>query len=353
MTKSTNKNPQKERNTAESSEANARSVNSRSSVESDNVVDAFFQSAGAGGGQTQASAKQYCGLTAIVGKPNVGKSTLLNALVGQKVSITSRKAQTTRHRIMGVRTDGMHQFLFVDTPGFQTKHSNALNRALNKTVMGSLQDVDVVLWVVEAGRFQAADEQVLKLLPKNIPVVLVANKLDKVKPKEAVLPWLAQMQEKFDFADMMPLSAKRPQDVQRLLDICKPYLHEQPWWYDADVVSDKSEHFFATEVIREKVFRLTGDELPYSTTVVLDGFQEEQNAKGQVLTRIQATIVVDRASHKGMIIGAKGERLKRIGTEARQELERAWGHKVFLETWVKVKSGWSDDAAKVRSYGYD
>lgn len=316
------------------------------------VIDAFFQSDGKGA--TSADVVQHCGLIAIVGKPNVGKSTLLNALAGQKVSITSRKAQTTRHRIMGVRTDGTHQFLFVDTPGFQTRHSNALNRALNKTVMGSLQDVDVVLWVVEAGRFQQADEQVRQLLPANAPVILVANKLDKVKPRDAVLPWLAEMQQRLNFADMIPLTAKRPQDVQRLLDICKPYLPQQPWWYSADVVSDRSERFFATEVIREKLFRLTGDELPYSVTVVLDGYAEEADSKtGRRLTRIQASIVVDRASHKGMVIGAKGERLKRIGTEARQELERVWGHRVFLETWVKVKSGWSDDAARVRSYGYE
>lgn len=325
-----------------------------SSGESAGVIDAFFHSAGTGSGDTAADATQYCGLIAIVGKPNVGKSTLLNALTGQKVSITSRKAQTTRHRIMGVRTHGMHQFLFVDTPGFQTRHSNALNRALNKTVMGSLQDVDLILWVVEAGRFQQADEQVQQLLPQNIPVILAANKLDRVRPRDTVLPWLADMQQRFDFADMIPLTARRPQDVQRLLDICKPYLTQQPWWYAADVVSDRSERFFATEVIREKLFRLTGDELPYSATVVLDGYTEEKDSRsGRRLTRIQASIVVDRASHKGMIIGAKGERLKRIGMEARQELERAWGHRVFLETWVKVKSGWSDDAARVRSYGYE
>lgn len=322
----------------------------------DGVINAFFQTADAGAEATDrtAAVSQYCGLIAIVGKPNAGKSTLLNALVGQKVSITSRKAQTTRHRIMGVRSDGAYQFLFVDTPGYQTRHSNALNRALNRTVTGSLQDVDMVLWVTEAGRFEPADEQVLQLLPSSIPVILVANKLDKVRPREAVLPWLKSMQQRFDFADMVPLTAKRPQDAQRLLDICKPYLQEQSWWYAADVVSDRSERFFATEVLREKVFRLTGDELPYSTAVILDGFVQEQDARsGRILTRIQASIVVEKPSHKGMIIGSGGERLKRIGMEARQELEHVWGHKVFLETWVKVKSGWSDDAARVRSYGYD
>lgn len=347
--------------TAESSKSkNSKDIvsdaQSSDNTEPQSVIDAFFRQ---GGGEQAAqeqvdSGAQHCGLIAIVGKPNVGKSTLQNALVGQKISITSRKAQTTRHRILGVRTDGAYQFLFADTPGFQTRHSNALNRSLNKTVMASLQDVDLIVFVVEAGRFQPADAQVLELLPSKVPVLLVANKLDKVKPRERVLPWLEDMQQRHAFADLVPMSAKKPQDVARLLELCKAYLPQQEWWYDANQISDKSEHFFAAEVIREKLFRLTGDELPYSATVVLDKFEDNvTGASGKPITRIQATIVLDRASHKGMVIGAKGERLKRIGTEARQELERVWGHKVFLETWVKVKSGWSDDAAKVRSYGYE
>ena len=295
---------------------------------------------------------QRCGLVAIVGRPNVGKSTLLNALVGQKISITSNKAQTTRHRITGIRTVGAAQFVFVDTPGFQVKHTAALNRTLNRTVLSSLGDVDVVLFVVEAGRFGQADAKVLALLEseamKGKPVLLVANKLDELPRRHDVLPWLQQMQERHTFAEFVPLSATRAADVERLLGIVQPYLPEQPWLYEEDALTDRSERFLAGELIREKLFRLTGDELPYSCTVVIDKFEEEQN-----LRRIAATIVVEREAHKGMVIGEGGERLKRIGSETRQELERLWGAKVFLELWVKVRSGWADDEAHLRSYGYE
>jgi GTP-binding protein Era len=291
---------------------------------------------------------QRCGLVAIVGRPNVGKSTLLNALVGQKVSITSRKAQTTRHRITGIRTVGDTQYIFVDTPGFQTRHSNALNRTLNRTVLSSVADVDVVLFVVEAGRYGMDDAKVLALLPERKPVFLVANKLDKVVRRSELAPWLKGMQERHPFAEFVPLSAKRPEDARRLLDIVRPYLPEQPWWYDEDALTDRSERFLAGEIIREKLFRLTGDELPYSSTVVVDKFEEEGR-----LRRIAATIIVEREAHKGMVIGEGGERLKRIGTEARQELEKLLDAKVFLELWVKVRSGWADDEERLRSYGYE
>jgi GTP-binding protein Era len=289
-----------------------------------------------------------CGLVAIVGRPNVGKSTLLNALVGQKLSITSDKAQTTRHRITGIRTVAAAQFVFVDTPGFQTRHGNALNRNLNRTVKSVLSDVDVVLFVVEAGRFSLDDAKVLALLPEDKPVLLIANKQDQVKRRADLMPWMAAMRERRDFTQFVPMSAKKQADVERLLGIVAPYLPKQAWMYEEDALTDRSERFLASELIREKLFRLTGDELPYSCTVVIDKFEEE----GQ-LRRIAATIVVERDAHKGMVIGDGGEKLKRIGSEARQELERLWQAKVFLELWVKVRSGWADSEEHLRSYGYE
>jgi GTP-binding protein Era len=291
---------------------------------------------------------QRCGLVAIVGRPNVGKSTLLNALVGQKISITSKKAQTTRHRITGVRTVGATQFVFVDTPGFQTTQTKALNRTLNRTVTSALADVDVVLFVVEAGRFGLPDAKVLALLPPDKPALLIANKLDAMPRRTDVLPWLRTMQERHAFAEFVPMSAERTADVQRLFGIIELYLPEQPWFYEEDALTDRSDRFLASEIVREKLFRLTGDELPYSCTVVVEKFEEEGN-----LRRIAASIVVERDAHKGMVIGEGGERLKRIGSEARQELERLLGAKVFLELWVKVRSGWADDESHLRSYGYE
>ena len=301
----------------------------------------------------QGSGPQRCGLVAIVGKPNVGKSTLLNALVGQKISITSRKAQTTRHRITGIRTEGSTQFVFVDTPGFQTRHSTALNKSLNKTVMGAVGDVDLVLFVVEAGQFTLADAKVLSLLKANIPTLLVANKLDAVHRRAEIAPWLRDMQERHPFAEFVPMSAKNPKDIERLLGICEKYLPEQGWWYSPDELTDRSEKFLASEIVREKLFRLTGDELPYTSTVVVDKFEEEPGRTANRMVRIAATIVVERDSHKAMVIGDKGEKLKRIGMESRQELEKLLDAKVFIELWVKVRSGWADDEARVRSFGYE
>lgn len=306
-------------------------------------------------GDAPATGPQHCGLIAIVGKPNVGKSTLLNALVGQKISITSRKAQTTRHRITGMRTLGTTQYVFVDTPGFQTLHANALNKSLNKTVQGAVGDVDLILFVVEAGSFTPADERVLKLLGKGIPTVLLANKLDNVHRRGDIAPWLQTMQAKHAFAEFVPMSAKNAKDVERLFGICEKYLPEQPWFYAEDELTDRSEKFLAGELVREKLFRLTGDELPYTSTVIIDKFEEEPpQKKGQKrLLRIAATIVVERDGHKAMVIGDKGERIKRIGMETRVELEKLADAKVFLELWVKVRSGWADDEARVRSFGYE
>ncbi|MFN5155091.1 MAG: GTPase Era [Betaproteobacteria bacterium] len=308
-----------------------------------------------------ATGPRRCGLVAIGGRPTVGKSTLLNALVGQKVSITSDKAQTTRHRITGIRTLGGTQFVFVDTPGFQTRHGQALNRTLNRTVLATLADVDAVLFVCEAGRFSLADAQVLALLQGDAqgrgmagkPVLLVANKLDALARRQDVLPWLKGMQERHAFAEFVPMSARRPGDIERLLEIVARHLPEQDWLYEEDALTDRSERFMAGEMIREKLFRLTGDELPYISTVVVEQFEEEDPDAAPRRIRLAATIVVERDAHKAMVIGEGGERIKRIGTEARQELERLWGAKVFLELWVKVRSGWADDEAHLRSYGYE
>ena len=318
-------------------------------------------------------APQRCGLVAIVGRPNVGKSTLLNALVGQKISITSKKAQTTRHRITGVRTIAASQFVFVDTPGFQTRQLKALNRTLNRTVQATLADVDVVLFVCEAGRFTLDDAKVLALLatpgaetgpqaPAK-PVILVANKLDALARRQEVLPWLEQMQERHPFAEFVPMSARKAADIERLFAIVEPYLPVQPWMHDEEVLTDRSERFLASELGREKLFRLTGDELPYTSTVVIEKFDEgPQGPEGGVApapgagprrVHIAASIVVERDAHKGIVIGEGGERLKRIGSEARQELEKLLDARVFLELWVKVRSGWADDEAHLRSYGYE
>ncbi len=304
------------------------------------------------GGQPEGPTR--CGLIAIVGRPNVGKSTLMNSLIGQKVSITSRKAQTTRHRITGIATDADTQFVFVDTPGFQTRHTvkgtAALNRNLNKTVQSVLGDVDVVLFLVDAGRFGLDDAKVLSMIPKGKPVFLIANKLDLIHRRADLLPWLKQMQERHPFTEFVPLQATRPADTERLLGIIRPYLPEQPWFYDADALTDRSDKFLAAELIREKLFRLTGDELPYTSTVQIDKYEEVEGGR---LNRIAATIIVERDAHKGMVIGEGGERLKRISTEARTELERLTGKKVFLEVWVKVRSGWADDEQRLKSYGYE
>ncbi len=294
---------------------------------------------------------QRCGWVAIVGRPNVGKSTLLNALVGQKVSITSNKAQTTRHRIHGIRSVGASQFVFVDTPGFQTRHAAALNRTLNRTVQGVLADVDVVLFVVEAGRFSPDDARVLSLLPSGDdarPVLLVANKLDTVQRRADIAPWLQSMAGRYRFAEFVPLSARKLADPQRLLTIVEPYLPQQPWFFEEDALTDRTDRFLASELIREKLFRLMGDELPYTSTVVIDRYEEEGG-----LRRIAASIVVERDAHKGMVIGNQGAMLKRIGSEARVELEKLMDCKVFLELWVKVRSGWADDDEHLRSYGYE
>jgi GTPase len=320
------------------------------------AIDDFFKktkTAGTAEPGAAGAAPQRCGLIAIVGKPNVGKSTLLNALVGQKISITSRKAQTTRHRILGIRTQGVTQCVFADTPGFQTIHGNALNKSLNKTVSGTVSGVDLVLFVVEAGSFTPADARVLKLLAQNAKVILIANKFDTIHRRAEIAPWLQEMQNKHDYAEIIPMSAKNARDIERLLAVCEKYLPEQAWIYGEDELTDRSEKFMAAEMVREKLFRLTGDELPYTSTVIIDQFTEEPGKTSNRLVKIAATIVVERDGHKAMVIGEGGERLKRIGMEARLELEKLMDAKVFLQLWVKVKSGWADNEARVKSYGYE
>ncbi|MGV1017250.1 MAG: GTPase Era [Fluviibacter phosphoraccumulans] len=288
------------------------------------------------------------GLVALVGRPNVGKSTLLNRLIGEKLSITSRKAQTTRHRIMGVRTDEDAQYVFVDTPGFQTKHSSALNRTMNRGVTQALQEVDVICFVIEAGRFGDPDRKVLALLPEDRPVILVLNKIDGLKDKAAMLPFVAKLAALREWAAVVPVSAEKGTQTDALLSEIKKALPEQGFLYDPDTLTDRSERFIASEYIREKLFRLLGDELPYAATVEIEKFETEGE-----LRRIFAAIVVDRESHKPMIIGRNGETLKRIASEARQDMTRMFGGTVYLELWVKVKSGWADDERLLRTLGYE
>lgn len=287
-------------------------------------------------------------MIAIVGRPNVGKSTLMNALVGQKISITSRKAQTTRRRITGIRTLDDAQYIFVDTPGFQTRHSTALNRSLNRAVTSTLTSIDAILFVIEAGRFGPDDQKVLDLIPPGTPTLLVANKLDRVSDKDTLYPFFQKMGALREFAEIVPLSAKHSEDILRLTDTIKPYLPEGEPIYGADDLTDRSSRFLAAEILREKVFRWTGEELPYTSTVVIDKFEEEGR-----LTRVFATILVERDSHKAMVIGKKGAKLKQISTEARQDMEKLFDGPVYLETFVKVRSGWADNEAGLRAYGYE
>ncbi|HLX22148.1 MAG TPA: GTPase Era [Usitatibacter sp.] len=287
------------------------------------------------------------GTVAIVGRPNVGKSTLLNHIVGAHVAITSRKAQTTRHRIQGIFTDRRAQYIFVDTPGYQTKHTSALNKAMNRTVGQVLSGVDVIVLVIDANGWDERDDPVLRLLPPKTPVILVLNKVDKASDREHVAATLVAANAKRDFAALIPVSATKGTQVKALLEEVRKRLPEQEAIYGEDEITDRPERFLAAELVRERIFRLLGDELPYSTAVEIEKFEIEGN-----LRRIAATIYVDRPGHKGIVIGEKGATLKRIGTEARHAMEGLFGSKVFLELWVRVKSGWADNEKALRSLGY-
>ncbi|RQO66674.1 GTPase Era [Aquitalea sp. FJL05] len=288
----------------------------------------------------------HCGFVAIVGRPNVGKSTLMNHLIGQKVSITSKKAQTTRHRVNGIHTEDNAQFIFVDTPGFQTFHKGALNETLNKSVKDSLGSVDCVLFILEAMRCSAADREVMALLPKHTPVILVINKLDKVKDKFLLQEFIDGVRTEFQFADCEVVSAKHGQRLSELLDKVRPHLPESMPLYPDDMVTDKSERFLSAEIVREKLFRYLGEELPYEMNVEVEMFEMDG-----ALRRIHIAILVDKDNQKPIVIGKGGEKLKKISTEARLDMEKLFDGKVFLQVWVKVKSGWADDVRFLREFG--
>ncbi|MBL8311685.1 MAG: GTPase Era [Burkholderiales bacterium] len=290
-----------------------------------------------------------CGQIAVVGKPNVGKSTLLNRLVGEKVSITSRKAQTTRLPLRGILTTDSAQFVFVDTPGFQTKHGGEMNKRLNGSVRRTLDEVDVVLWLWDATRLSAADRAVLDLIPIKVPVIAVPNKVDLIKDRTALAAAVSELATVRQFAAVVPVAAARGTQTDALLSEIEkllPEVGEGDLMFDADDLTDKPERFLAAEIIREKIFRLTGDELPYRAAVMIDKFEHEGN-----LRRIFAAILVDKASQRPILIGAGGEVLKRIGTEARIDMQKLFGGPVYLELFVKIKSGWSENAAVLRDLG--
>ena len=288
-----------------------------------------------------------CGSVALAGRPNTGKSSLLNRLVGQKLAIVSPKAQTTRHRLTGILTTGECQYLFVDLPGYQTRHASALNRALNRAASEGARDADVTLFVVEALRFGAADRAVLARIPQAQRVIAVVNKIDLAKQQPDLLPFIVQLQQERDFAAIVPVSARTGRNLPELLHVVRDCLPEAPAAYPADQLTDRDERFFAAERLREKLFRLLGQELPYRCEVVIDSFKEEPR-----LRRIEATIWVERDSQKAIVIGAAGANLKRISSAARRDLEALFGGPVYLGVWVKVKQDWTRDARRLRQLGY-
>lgn len=297
---------------------------------------------------TAPSGEHRAGAVAIVGRPNVGKSTLLNALVGAHVSITSRKAQTTRNRVVGIRTAPGAQLTFVDTPGFQTRYANALNKAMNREVGRALADVDAIVLVVEATGWDERDDAILGLLPPAARVVLALNKVDRVKDPHALAGLLAACNARRNFAALVPVSAQKGRAVDALAAELVRCVPQGPPLYGPDEITDRSERFLAAELVREKLFRLLGEEIPYGTAVVVDQFEQEG-----ALRRIHATVFVDRDSHRAMVIGARGEMLKRIGTEARLAMEALFGGKVYLQLFVKVKRGWADDERVLRDWGFE
>ena len=291
----------------------------------------------------------HCGLIAIVGPPNVGKSTLLNTLLGQKVSITSRKPQTTRHRILGILTEGNNQAVLVDTPGLHSEEKRAINRLMNRAASSTLAEVETVVFLVEGTHWTTDDEMVLtKIKNSGAPCVLVVNKIDNIQDRDTLLPHLQKLGAMHNFADIVPISASKGDNVAAIKDICFKALPEGDFWFPEDYITDRSSRFMASEIVREKLIRFTGDELPYSTTVEIEQFKIDE--KG--VLHINALILVERATQKRMVIGNKGEKLKVIGQESRRDMENLFERKVFLETWVKVKSGWADDERALRSLGY-
>ena len=298
---------------------------------------------------TTQNEQTYCGFIAIVGRPNVGKSTLLNKILGQKISITSRKAQTTRHRIVGIHTEGPYQAVYVDTPGLHIEEKRAINRLMNRAASSAIGDVDLIIFVVDGTHWTDDDEMVLnKLRQAKAPVVLAINKIDNIKNKDDMLPFITEISQKFNFAEIIPISAQRGNNVQNLQKIVRTSLRPGVHHFPEDYVTDRSQRFMASEIIREKLMRFMGEELPYSVTVEIEQFK--LNERGTY--EINGLILVEREGQKKMVIGAKGQKLKVIGTEARADMERLFDNKVHLELWVKVKSGWADDERALRSLGY-
>ena len=290
-----------------------------------------------------------CGYVAIVGRPNVGKSTLLNHLLGQKISITSHKPQTTRHSILGIKTTGSEQIIYVDTPGIHLGAKKAMNKYMNKAASSVISDVDVIVFVVEACKWTEEDEFVcLQVVNSGIPVILVINKIDKVADKQEMLPYLQSLSTKHDFQAMLPVSARNGDGLETLEQEVISRLGESLPYFPEDQVTDRSERFIAAELVREKLMRVLGQELPYSLTVEIEKFEEVKGVR-----HIAAVIWVERDGQKAIIIGKGGAQLKRIGEQARKEMEQTFDGKVFLQLWVKVKQGWSDDERALRSLGYE
>ena len=289
-----------------------------------------------------------CGYIAIVGRPNVGKSTLLNHLLHQKISITSRKPQTTRHRILGINSDEHHQCLFVDTPGLNAQFNKALNKVMNDTVFNVIKDVDLVLFVVERFIWNEADQFVLDALANaKVPVLLIINKIDLVQDKTELLPHIAELAKKREFAEIVPVSALGGHNLETIDNLVKALLPEGPFLFPEDQVTDRSSRFLAAELIREKVTRQLGDELPYEVTVEIEKFERVKS-----VMHIHGLILVDKKGQKRIVIGKDGERLKQIGSSAREDMETSFDSKVMLNLWVKVKSGWADDERALQSLGY-
>tara|TARA_R110000868_G_scaffold84822_6_gene238944 strand:- start:13219 stop:14103 length:885 start_codon:yes stop_codon:yes gene_type:complete len=290
-----------------------------------------------------------CGYIAVVGRPNVGKSTLMNHILGQKISITSRKAQTTRHQVLGIKTENDIQAIFVDTPGMHQGTKKQLNRMMNRAADSVLHETSVIIFIVEAGKWREEDDWIIeKFRHVKAPIILAINKIDKLKSKNDVLPFLEMVQSKYDFSAVIPVSALQAKNLDTLEAEAYQYLPEAPHVYGEDEITNRSVRFLVSEIIREKLFRLTGDEIPHSTAVEIELYQDEEK-----ITRIAAVILVERKGQKPIVIGSKGERLKRVGQQARLEIQELIGRKVFLQLWVKIKDNWSDDARMLKSLGYD